>query len=302
MAARQFLWVPLAMVLCWGWLMLPHRVLNVSAAIDTRPREIAKSAPSLAEYPIRAAERQAPCLSNEAFIRPEFQRQMRELRPAILASAARHNRPAISGMSNHEFAVAIAAVLYNEHFGWFEEEVKPARSFTPLYQDLQIQANHIGANLSVWPANLRPSVAEEILRGHVPVPPPTNVITRSIVVAGSQIDPAAYPSKSELYRAITREIADPHLAVEYLAANLERGVDRASYEGVPLTWRTLAAWHNQGIVAPKEIAANATAFDYVRRASAYLPAARDLIDRELSCANSRCTLAQHLAEVASKLQ
>jgi hypothetical protein len=44
-----------------------------------------------------------------------------------------------------------------------------------------------------------------------------------------------------------------------------------------VSWRTLAAWHNQGIVSPQAIQANPTARDYVRRATAYLPAARALV-------------------------
>lgn len=252
----------------------------------------------LAEAPAREGERPPPGLSNEAFIRPEFRRQMRNLRPAILAAAQRHNRPALSGMDDREFAVVIATLLYNEHFGWFEEEVKPVRSLTPLYEHLQVQANSAGANLSVWPANLRPSVAAEILEGHVPVPGATGAITRSIVVAGSRVAPLAYKNQTDLYAAITREISDPHLAVEYLAANLERGLYRAAYEDVPVTWRTLAAWHNQGVVAAREIAANATATSYVRRTSAYLPAARRLIEQPPLCQRERCTLAEQAARVA----
>jgi hypothetical protein len=65
--------------------------------------------------------------------------------------------------------------------------------------------------------------------------------------------------------------------VEYLAANLERGLYRAQHEGVAVTWRTLAAWHNQGIVSPADIRANPTARDYIRRTEAYLATAQRLI-------------------------
>jgi hypothetical protein len=97
-------------------------------------------------------------------------------------------------------------------------------------------------------------------------------------VAGSQIHPATFSSTSELYAAVTAEITEPDLAVEYLAANLERGLYRARAEHVLVTWRTLAAWHNQGIVDPATLRKNATASDYVRRASAYFGKARSLID------------------------
>src|SRR5439155_23809436 len=82
-----------------------------------------------------------------------------------------------------------------------------------------------------------------------------------------------------LYAAISAEISQPKLAVEYLAANIERGLYRAQLEGVPVTWRTLAAWHNQGIVAPRDIRNNPTASDYLRRCSAYLCKSRALMDQ-----------------------
>jgi hypothetical protein len=99
-----------------------------------------------------------------------------------------------------------------------------------------------------------------------------------VTVAGSSIRLSSYTSQAKLYGAVSAEIADPKLAVEYLAANLERGVYRAHYEGVPVTWRALAAWHNQGVAAPEDIRDNPTASDYVRRASAYFGRARALID------------------------
>jgi hypothetical protein len=97
-------------------------------------------------------------------------------------------------------------------------------------------------------------------------------------VAGSRIDLDSMTSQPMLYAAVSNEISQPALAVEYLAANLERGLYRAHFEGVPVTWRTLAAWHNQGIVSPRDIRDNSTASDYLRRCSAYLAKARALID------------------------
>lgn len=220
----------------------------------------------------------APGPTIEPFVRPEMAQRMERLRPAILAAARRHNRPELSGMSNTEFAAAIALILYNENFGWLEDDIAPLRAITPLYQDLQRQVNQspIGGNFSVWPANLRPSVALEILSQQLPLPD-NQIATVPIEVAGSTIDPADYASQEELYAAVTAEISRDELAVEYLAANLERGLYRAAYEGAPLSWRSLAAWHNQGIVDPVLIRRNPTARDYVRRASAYLPLARELV-------------------------
>lgn len=251
-------------------------LLSRSAAAAGTPgdRQITGSRPNHAR---------APGLSIEPYVRSSMARQMRRLRPAILAAAHRHNLVALSGMSDQEFAVVIATILYNENFGWLEDEIAPLRPLTPLYQDVQRQANvsRLGSNFSVWPANLRPSVALEIVRHELPLAD-GRVITVPVRVAGSQIRPGDYRSRGALYAALTAEISQGDLAVEYLAANLERGLYRAAIEGTPVSWRTLAAWHNQGIISPQAIRANPAASDYVRRAAAYLPAARDLLRSKLS--------------------
>ncbi|NTU84187.1 MAG: hypothetical protein HGA45_33265 [Chloroflexales bacterium] len=214
----------------------------------------------------------------QPFVRPDLARRLEALRPTILAAARRHNRPELSGMTDAEFAAVIAVVIYNENFGWLEDDIAPLRIFTPLYQDLQRQANEQlpGSNFSVWPTNLRPSVALEILDRQLPLAD-SRVISVTVTVEGSRIDPADYTSREALFAAITAEISRDDLAVAYLAANLERGLYRASLDGAPVSWRTLAAWHNQGIVDPRLIRFNPTARDYVRRASAYLPLARALV-------------------------
>lgn len=217
--------------------------------------------------------------SPDGYVRPDFAQRISTLRPEILEAAQRHNRPEISHMTDEEFAVVIAQVLYNEHFGWLEEAVPPLQAITPLYQEAQVQLNiRTGANLSIWPANLRPSVAEEILRGEVPLRAPEAPMYIPIVVHGSHIRLSEYPNGNKLNDALSAEIRRPELAVEYVAANLERGLLRAQHEGVPVTWQTLAAWHNQGIVAPADIRNNATTKDYVKRASAYRGLAEALID------------------------
>jgi hypothetical protein len=220
-----------------------------------------------------------PQLAIEPYVRPQLAQRMETLRPVILASAARHNRPALSGMSDRAFAEVIALLMYNEHNGWLEDEIEPLRLLTPTYEQMQVQINNssIGSDFSVWPTNLRPSVALEILQGEVPLPEPTRVLTVPLRVAGSSIVPEEFSSQQALFSAISREICQDELGVEYLAANLERGLYRADYEGVPVSWRTLAAWHNQGIVQPAQIREHAWAREYIRRTSAYLPTARRLL-------------------------
>ncbi len=216
------------------------------------------------------------------YIRPDFQQRMQKLQPLIMAAARRHNHVDQSGMSDKEFAMVIALVLYNEHNGWFEDAVTPVRVVTPLYQQIQtgINIGGLGGNFSVWPANLRPSVALEILRHELPVPAKPFPITVPVRVFGSTIDVNDSVSQEQLFAEITQEISNESMAVEYLAANLERGVYRAQYEGVPVSWRSLAAWHNQGIVSAAAIQENATAKSYVQRSAAYLQAARQLIESQ----------------------
>jgi hypothetical protein len=96
-------------------------------------------------------------------------------------------------------------------------------------------------------------------------------------VQGSQINLHTTRDQQSLYRVVNAEISQPDLAIEFLAANLERGVYRARREGVPVTWQALAAWHNQGIVRPADIKANPTARHYIHRASAYRATAAALL-------------------------
>lgn len=220
----------------------------------------------------------SPILAIEPYIRPEFAARMAALRPAILAAATRHNQHERSGLSDAEFATAMVLILYNENNGWLEDDIEPLRVFTPLYQGLQLRVNEspLGGNFSVWPANLRPSVGLEIINQQLPLAD-GRVISVPVLLKSSQIVPLAYQRQEDLYAAITAEISQDKLAVAYLGANLERAIYRANYEGLPISWRTLAAWHNQGLVDPRQIRANPTARDYLRRAAAYRLAARAFV-------------------------
>ncbi|NJN17265.1 MAG: hypothetical protein HC822_13805 [Oscillochloris sp.] len=240
-----------------------------------------RGATTVSDWPgVYSYRRHAPATDVEAYVRPDLAQRMAYLRPTILAAAARHNHAELSGMTDQEFAAVIALIIYNENFGWLEDDVPPLRHFTPLYQDLQRQLNHRrpGSNFSVWPVNLRPSVAIEILEQRLPLPDGTWA-ELPLHVAGSRIDPDEYADRAALMAAVTDEISRDDLAVAYLAANLERGLFRAAYEDVAVDWRILAAWHNQGLVDPEAIRTNSTASDYLRRAAVYLPIAEDLIIR-----------------------
>ncbi len=260
-------------------------VLVVATAAPGRPggslqRSTSGGGDASLGYRSRVGE--PPQIAIEPYVRPDFAERMQTLRPVILAAAARHNRPALSGMDDGQFAEVVALLLYNEHFGWLEDDVRPLRLLTPAYQQAQVVVNSsgVGTNFSVWPANVRPSVALEILMQQMPLPGATGAVTVPVVVVGSEVYGQTFASRRALFAAITREITNDELAVEYLAANLDRGLYRAWYEGVPVSWRTLAGWHNQGIVQPAQIRANGCAWDYVRRTSAYLPRARALVAGE----------------------
>lgn len=210
----------------------------------------------------------------EGYVRPAFAQQMEMLRPTIVAAAQHHN-PRGSGLSDKEFAELLATLLYNEHNGWFEDLVPPVRRVTPMYQWAQRELNvRFGADYSIWPSNLRPSVAEEIVEQRLPVP--GGNIRVALTVPGAEAALASRDQQAR-YAALSAELAQPELAVEYLAANVARGVARCRYEGVPVTWQALAAWHNQGIVRSEQIAANALARSYVLRAAQYRALARELV-------------------------
>lgn len=300
-ALQRFLWdwpwsfgtariVHSTLLLLLVWLLLaPSRTATTAAVPASEDAALACPIQAAQTIRIQGGPRFVPggafspgSAATEAYVRPELAQRLKRLRPTILAAAARHNRPQLSGMSNTEFARVIALLIYNEHNGWLEDEVEVLRMITPLYEDVQVQVNQsgLGSNFSVWPTNLRPSVALEILRGEVPLPEASSVLTVPLEVAGSQIDPAAYASENELLAAITQEIAQDRLGVEYMAANLERGLYRAEYEGVPVDWRVLAGWHNQGIVQLADICAHPQARSYVQRSAAYLPLASRLLAAE----------------------
>jgi len=201
-------------------------------------------------------------------VRPDFARAMQRLRPAIRAAARRH-AAGVAPLDADRFAVVIAVVLYNEHLGWLEDALPPLQVATPTAQRAQIVLNLLlGTDYTVWPTNLRPSVVAEMLRHELPLAD-GRVVRAPVLRSSLPVDAS--------YARLTRELINAPIAVEYLAANLERGAWRARAEGVPVTWQTLAAWHNQGIVAPTAIADHPAAVHYVRRAARYFPQAEALL-------------------------
>lgn len=241
-----------------------------------QPQEIKVNVAVLPQCPLAPPHTSLPVLP------PTFAAKMQTLRPIILAAAKRHNKPSFSGLSDSEFAEIIALLLYNEHVGWLEDDLPFLQLLRPFYEKAQVLVNQseLGSNFSVWPANLRPSVALEIIQQRIPLPKSTAFFTVPISLAGSQLKAQNFSSQKALFAAITTEIRQEDLAIEYLAANIERGVYRAKVENVPISWQTLAAWHNQGVVEPEAMCANGKIRDYLYRTATFRPAAQRLIAEE----------------------
>lgn len=219
----------------------------------------------------------------DPYFDPAFELEMLRLRPAMLASAARHNRRAVTGLSDDQFAVLLAAQLYFEYNSALATRNSLGRVVTPVYQEAQGVANSIGVgNFSVWPANLRPSVAASLLRGEMPYISASNkpAFRRvPVKVHGSALQ-ALMDQNSDWQpddSAVASEIAQGELAVEYLAANFEIASYRAQFDWAPISWMTFAAWHNQGVVSPGHITANRQLAQVLPVIETYIPAAMRLI-------------------------
>lgn len=240
--------------------------------------------PSAADVFYRAGTPYATDLT-EPYIEPAFELEMLRLRSAIIASAQRHNRRAVTGLSDEEFAVLLTAQLYFEYNSTLATRSTLGRVVTPVYQEAQDVANTIGVgNFSVWPANLRPSVAISLLRGEMPY---INSLDEPAVrripltIQGSKLQLLLdnerglewQPSDSD----VAAEIAQPELAIEYLAANFEVASYRAQFDWAPVSWMTFAAWHNQGVVSSGHIASNGQLAQVLPAIETYIPAAMRLI-------------------------
>ena len=106
-----------------GWALVLSALIVVLAQLGARGAPTTMAAPH--HGGTRGGSRPNPDLVSrptiEPFVRPALARRMERLRPTILAAAARHNRPELSGMDDREFATVIGLVIYNENFGWLED-------------------------------------------------------------------------------------------------------------------------------------------------------------------------------------
>ena len=240
-------------------------LLSISPLPNLRPSDVT----------IRLSALVAPYLKQASgYIRPEFRALVTRDRNHILAIAKRFNARPDTNMSDEQFATVMVTILYNEHNGWLEDAFPAVRPLTPIYQDAQAISNaYAGTNFSVWPSNIRPSVVREILNHEVPA---VGIVPLAIEL----------PSDTNSHQNAQSLANTPDAAYELLGANLRRGVYRAQKEDVVVTWQTLLAWHNAGIVDPKVIAKNASLQHYLSRAVPYIASAQGLYRAVSMCQNN----------------
>ena len=207
------------------------------------------------------------------YIRPHIATLVHHHQQYLLTLAHTHNHPQRTQINDHEFAAIMVTILYTEQLGWLEDVVPSIRPVTPLYQAAQVVSNeYIGTNFSVWPANLRPSVVNEILSEEIP-----QVGHHDLLLL--------IPPQLQRHTQANQLASTADTALALLAANLERGIIRAQHEAVPITWKTLLAWHNAGIVDPQQIAQNRSLQHYLQRANSYREPALALYSNEMLCVN-----------------
>ena len=214
----------------------------------------------------------APYLAQPSgYVRPSIARVVQQKHQLLLTLARLHNHPQLTNLSDQEFAALMVTILYTEQLGWLEDAIPSIRPLTPIYQEAQVVSNdYLGTNFSVWPANLRPSVVNEILSQDIPQVGHSEMLL-------------LIPHRLQQTQYANTLAHNDDTAFALLAANLERGILRAQHEHVTITWKTLLAWHNAGIVDPAHIAQNRSLQHYLQRATVYHTIALPLYRDDVAC-------------------
>lgn len=201
-----------------------------------------------------------------AYVRPVVRQLVNEHRLHIRSVAHTYNHSAISGLSDTEFASVLVMILYTEHHGWLEDVIPSIRPLTPHFQQLQVVSNQsLGTNFSVWPANLRPSVVDEIR------------------TEAWSYDDAIILNVTTFAHTNSELATNPTTAIELLAANMARGIQRTHDAGLPVTTASILAWHNAGIIDPTSIADNRSVQHYINRALTYQTVAHFAVNDRVAC-------------------
>ena len=208
---------------------------------------------------------------------------------AIRSSAQRHNPP-FSGLSHDQFAAIMVSIIMNE-----QQAAAPEIVLDILDCLQEFAVDVFDMEFSVGLVNFRLSVVGEIISATlpqnnedgrpqvstVPLAPIQGIDNGTIFIelAPWQMDSVYGPNLVEVpattaNEALSRIIADDALAIEFLATNLERGVYAMKQAGLlgiseERTVKSLAAWHNKGIVSPSLIDRNNEATSYAQSSWKY---------------------------------
>jgi hypothetical protein len=186
---------------------------------------------------------------------------IKELLPAILGSAQRHNIWH-SNMDDTSFAALMITILHWE--GRLEGNAKPNTLGNLARDEGADAAMFLGFyDATTGVANIRPSVALELHREGYNIE--GSDYNRSIEETSRQprlqtpgsglsgLDFGLTNCIPSSFEFLAIELQNVTLSIEYLAANLERGVNRVRSLGFEPSAFNLAAWHNSGLQTPGQI-------------------------------------------------
>lgn len=174
--------------------------------------------------------------------------------PFILEVAQRWNHPA-SGMSDFEVAVLLIANLHQEsHLRRDNSAANHPSNQVGVIKDILGDASAtFGGDSSLGPANLRPTVLDEILGAAQKRPIiPMSDDTKDDFHDEGRLDALEREWQSfggglEGNRARIAFLYDPENAIELMGANFYRGIVRLEDAGVQPTMFNMSAWMSQGI-------------------------------------------------------
>ncbi len=185
------------------------------------------------------------------------------LKPDILACARRHNTVK-TNMDENAFAALMTAILHWE--GRLPGNAKPFWGLRGVgdisggqIRDIlgDLAGRFFGADVTTGIANIRPSVAFEILKGEIPGFQGRYCYN---IEGGTTYDDI----RNDPFRGLTlfNELQKEKVSLEYLAANLERGADRINTLGFQASVFNLAAWHHRGVQTRLEFQRSPSAQSY----------------------------------------
>ncbi len=167
---------------------------------------------------------------------PDEIASIKALLPAIKRSAQLHNPPN-SNLDDTAFAALMITALHWE--GRLPGNAKP-RTLNNWLHDTGSDLATAGGlwDGSTGIANIRPSVALELRQEGYKIQGSSYA---EDIIAACEVSP---------FQFLAFELQIPEVSIEYLAANLERGVYRVRAQGLEPSAFNLAAWLNTGTYTP----------------------------------------------------